>query len=127
MATVDQVLGAYLALRKQRDELKAQQALDMAPLNEKLRACQVWVQKQLQSQGLTNFKGESGIAYLQTDTTVSVKDWDAHFRWIQENNLWQFLEHRVSKSVVTDYIEATKEVPPGLGISSEVTAHIRKS
>ena len=127
MATVDQVLAAYLELRNQRDDLKKVQAEDMAPINEKMRACQVWVQKQLQSQGLTNFKGSSGIAFLQTDTTVSVKDWDAMFAWIQAQNLWQFLEHRVSKSVVTDYIEATKEVPPGLGISSEVTAHIRKS
>ena len=127
MATVDQVLAAYLELRNQRDDLKKVQAEDMAPINEKMRACQVWVQKQLQSQGLTNFRGSSGIAFLQTDTTVSVKDWDAMFAWIQAQNLWQFLEHRVSKSVVTDYIEATKEVPPGLGISSEVTAHIRKS
>jgi hypothetical protein len=127
MATVDQVLAAYLELRKQRDELKKSQAEEMAPIQEKMRSCQVWVQKQLQTQGLTNFKGESGIAFLQTDTTVSVKDWDAMFAWIQAQNLWQFLEHRVSKSVVTDYIEATKEVPPGLGISSEVTAHIRKS
>jgi hypothetical protein len=127
MATVDQVLAAYLELRNQRDDLKKVQAEDMAPINEKMRACQVWVQKQLQSQGLTNFKGSSGIAFLQTDTTVSVKDWDAMFAWIQAQNLWQFLEHRVSKSVVTDYIEATKEIPPGLGVSSEVSAHIRKS
>lgn len=127
MATVDQVLEAYLALRKRRDELKKEQAEAMAPINDQLNQCLAWVQKKMQADGLTNFKSPAGIAFLQTDTAVSVKDWDATLAWIRNTDNWAVLEKRVSKSVVQDFIEATNEVPPGLHISSEVSAHIRKS
>jgi hypothetical protein len=121
------VLAAYLKLRALKDELKKKHSDEMAPVNEQMNTCLVWIQQQMQAQGLTNFKGPSGIAFLQTDTTVSVKDWDATFEWIKASEQWAVLEKRVSKSVVQDYIESTGEVPPGLHISREVNAHIRKS
>jgi len=124
---VDQVLGAYLQLRTAKEDLVKRHKEELAPLNDQMQKCLLWVQQQLQSQGLTNFKGESGIAFLQTDTSVSVKDWDATFEWIKANNAWSFLERRVSKSVVQDFVEATNELPPGLHLSQEVCAHIRKS
>lgn len=125
--TVDDVLAAYLALRKRKEDLKKEQAEAMAPVNEQMNKCLLWIQQRMQEQGLTNFKGPSGIAFLQTDTTVSVKDWDATFEWIKANEQWAVLEKRVSKSVVQDFIQATGEVPPGLHVSTEVAAHIRKS
>lgn len=125
--TVDQVLAAYLLLRKRKEELKKEQADAMAPINDQMNKCLIWVQQQMQQQGLTNFKGPSGIAFLQTDTTVSVKDWDATLEWIKTTDNWSVLEKRVSKSIVQDYIEAHNETPPGLHVSTEIAAHIRKS
>jgi hypothetical protein len=125
--TVDEVLAAYLQLRAHKDEMKKRHQEEMAPVTEQMNKCLAWVQQQLQQQGLQNFKGQSGIAFLQTDVTVSVKDWDAMFEWIKQNEGWAFLEKRVSKSVVQDYMEAQGEVPPGLAISTSVEAHIRKS
>jgi hypothetical protein len=125
--TVDDVLAAYLALRKRKEELKKEQADAMAPINDQMNKCLLWVQQQMQVQGLTNFKGPSGIAFLQTDTTVSVKDWDATLEWIKSTDNWSVLEKRVSKSVVQDFIEANNETPPGLHVSTEIAAHIRKS
>ena len=124
---IDDVIAAYLTLRKRKEETAARHKEEMAPINDQMHKCAAWIQQQLQNQGLTNMKSESGIAFLQTDTTVSVKDWDATFEWIKSNNHWQFLERRVSKSVVQDYIEAYKEVPPGVSVTSEISAHIRKS
>lgn len=124
---VDDVIRAYRTLREQKEKLAKQHAEELAPLNDQMNKCLLWVQQQLQNQGLTNFKGESGIAFLQTDTSVSVKDWDATLAWIKENDAWMFLEKRVSKSVVQEFIESTKQVPPGVHVSQETSAHIRKS
>jgi hypothetical protein len=123
---VNDVISAYRQLREAKEKMKVKHAEELAPINDQMLKCQAWIQKQLQSQGLTNFRGECGIAFLQTDTTVSVQDWDATFEWIKANDSWAMLEKRVSKSVVTDYIEAHEEVPPGLKVSSEITCHIRK-
>lgn len=124
---VDQVLAAYLQLRARKEEITKRHKEELAPINDQMQKCLLWVQQKLQEQGLTNFKGSSGIAFLQTDTTVSVKDWDATLEWIKANEAWSVLEKRVSKSVVQDFIEAHNEVPPGLSVTSETCAHIRKS
>lgn len=125
--TVNQVLAAYLQLRAKKEETVKRHKEELAPISDQMNKCLMWIQQQMQAQGLTNFKGPSGIAFLQTDTTISVKDWDATFEWIKANEAWSVLEKRVSKSVVQDFIEANNEVPPGLHVSSETTAHIRKS
>jgi len=125
--TLDAVISAYLCLRGMKDEMAKRHKEEIAPLNEKLRQCQVWVQKQLQEQGQTNTRTDSGTAYLQTDVSVTTKDWPAILSWIQANNLWEFLEQRVSKSVVTEYIEHTKTIPPGIKYATETSCHIRRS
>jgi hypothetical protein len=125
---VNDVLAAYLQLRAHKEALVAKHKDELAPVNDQMHKCLAWVQQQMQTQGLTNFKGSAGIAFLQTDTTVSVKDWDAMFEWIKQNEQWAFLEKRVSKSVVKDFMESQNgEIPPGLGVTTSVEAHIRKS
>jgi hypothetical protein len=124
---VDDVINAYRQLREKKEEIVARHKEELGPVNDQMLKCLAWIQQQLQAQGLTNFKGESGIAFLQTDTSVTVKDREAFFTWVKENDLFQMLDARASKSVVIDYIEQFKAIPPGLGVNSEQTCHIRKS
>lgn len=125
--TIDEVISAYLKLRTHKEAVTKRHKDELAPVNEQMMKCLAYVQQQLQAQGLQNLKGESGIAFLQTDTTVSSTDWDATLAWIQANGQWSFLEKRVSKSVVQDFIESTGSIPPGVKVSSQIEAHIRKS
>ena len=125
--TIDQVIAAYVKLRDKRDALKKQQAADMAPINENMYKLQCWLQKQLQDTGQTSAKTTAGTAFLQTDISVAVEDFDAILAFIQAHNLWAMLEKRVSKSVVQDYIESTQELPPGVKVTSEISCHIRRS
>jgi hypothetical protein len=125
--TVDDVIRAYLVLRAQKQEMEERHKLELAPLHENLGKCQLWIQAQLQQQGLQNFKSHAGIAFLQTDTRVKAEDWDTHLAWIKDNDAWAFLERRVSKTVVQEYIEAHNAIPPGLSVKQEVSVHIRKS
>lgn len=125
--TIDEVMDAYLKLRAMKDATKKRHSAEMAPINEQMQKLQAYIQRELQAQGLQNFRGKSGMAFLQTDTDVKVRDWEAIFNWVRENDAWQFLEKRVSSTVVQDFIESHGEIPPGLSISSEVSAHIRKS
>lgn len=124
---VNDVIAAYRQLRDQKDAAVKRHKEELAPLNDQINKCASWIQQQLQAQGLTNFKGESGIAFLQTDTSVSVKDREAFLAWIKSTDTWTMLDARASKTVVQDYIEQFKAIPPGLGVTSEITVHIRKS
>jgi hypothetical protein len=124
--TIDQVIAGYIKLRDKRDELKKQQSAAMKELTDKMFQLEAYVQKMLIDTKQESAKTASGTAFLQTDTTVAVDDFDATLNFIKQHDLWVMLEKRVSKSVVTDYIDSTQEVPPGLTISREISCHIRR-
>jgi hypothetical protein len=126
MATLDQVIGAYRALKERKEALAKEQKEAMAPILEQMRQCQLWVHQQLLAQGAQNCRTELGSAFLQEDFSATVSDWPALLEWIKANNLWEFLEQRVSKTVVTEYAEHTKTLPPGVNLKSEISCHIRK-
>lgn len=123
---INDVLGGYLKLREQKEALARQHKEQMAPINDGMNKMLAWVQQKMQEQGLTNFRGTDGSAFLQTDRSVTSEDWNATLQWIRDNDAWEFLERRISKTVVQDYIEAHNQIPPGIKVSSEICAHIRK-
>lgn len=127
MAKMDEVIDAYLKVRTQRDALKKKQAEEMAPINDALFKLASWLQKQLLESGQTSAKTAVGTAFLQTDVSVGVEDFNAVLSFIKAHDLWEMLERRVSKSVVTDYIASHNEVPPGVKVTSEISCHVRKS
>lgn len=124
---VDQVIDGYLQLREQKETLSRRHKEEMAPFNSQLDKLGAWLQAQLLQQGLQNFKGRSGTAFLQSSTSCRVQDFDAFLAWLIDNEAWEFLEKRASKSVVQDYVEAHQEVPPGLELKTELEVHVRKS
>lgn len=123
---IDDVIGAYVALRDLIDETTKRHKEELAPHREKMAKIEAWLQNQLQTQGLQNFKGKSGTAFLKNVTGATVADWDATLPFIRDNNLWEMLERRVSKSVVEDYIEAHGEVPPGVNFTNETVVQVRR-
>lgn len=125
--TIDQVIAAYIKLRDQKEALKKEQAAAMAPINDSIYKLGLWLQKQLQESGQTSAKTLAGTAFLQTDTSVAIEDWPAILAFIQSHGLWEMLERRVSKSVVAEYIESQKEVPPGVKVTSEISCHVRRA
>jgi len=125
--TVDQVIAAYLKLRHQKEALQEEHKLQLKPMSDSLTKLEGWIQNELQKLGLTNFKGPSGTAFLQTSTSCSVKEWDATLKWILENGAHEFLEKRVAKSVVQEYVEQHGEAPPGIQVTRETEVRVRKS
>lgn len=125
--TVDQVIAGCLELKRKKEALAEKQKAEMAPINEGIGKLERWLQAELQKLGLTNFKGASGIAFLQTTMAATSKDWDATLKWILENGAYEFLERRVSKTVVQEYMEQHGDAPPGVSVTRELEVRVRKS
>lgn len=127
MANVDEVIKAVVTVRDQIEKLKSEHKEQLAPLNQRMDKLEAFLQLQLTNLGITSFTAKGiGTAYLQAVVGVTVEDWDATLGWIKDNNLWEFLERRVSKSVVQDYMESTKEVPPGVNVRQETEVRVRR-
>lgn len=124
---IDDVIKGYVKMRDALDARVAEQKAELVPMRENMRKVEAWLQNQLQTQGLKNFKGASGTAFLKEVTSATVQDWDATLEFIKTNERWELLERRVSKTVVEDYAESTGEIPPGVELKREIVVQVRRS
>lgn len=127
MATMDQVVEAYLKLRAHRDTVVKRQKEELAPVQDQLNKLLAWTHGQLISQGQKNARVDSGTCFLQTDTSIVVEDWAQTIEFIKTTGQFELLEKRVSKGVVQEFIESTGTIPPGVKVTSDISCHIRKS
>ncbi len=124
---IDAVITGVLVLRDQIDAKKQEHKAELAPLNEKMAKLEAYLLSQLQLSGSTSVAAKGvGTAYIQNVTSVTVEDWPATLDWIKTTEAWEFLERRVSKTVVQEYMESQGEVPPGVKASTEVEVRVRR-
>ena len=127
MATIEQAVHAYVRLRDKVKEIKARQSEELAPYNEKMRTLENWMHSKLHDAEVKSMRTDAGTVFVQTNTKVKVTDWADALEFVRAGEHWDFLEARVSKNAVEDYIESTGDVPPGVHIDSEEVVRIRRS
>lgn len=121
------VIAAFLKLRRQKEEIAARHKEEMAPINDKMGKLETYMLNLLNQAGVDSmaFKGV-GTMFKKNVQSVTVAEWDATLAWIRANEAWEFLERRVSKTVVQEYSEARGEVPPGINVTNDVVVQVRK-
>lgn len=124
--TVDDVVAAYIKLRNKKDSLEAEVKEQVKGIKEKMEQMEAWIKEQADAQGVTSFKTKHGTAFLTTSDYANVADWDAVLEFIRSNEAFDMLEKRISKVAVRGYIEANKEVPPGVNYGTKLEVNIRK-
>lgn len=124
--TVDSVIGAYMVLRRNKEKIEAQAKTDVDKIKADMGKIESWVKQQADAMGVTSFKTKHGTAFLTTTDYASVADWDAMLSYVRENDAYDMLEKRVSKTAVRGYIELNKVVPPGVNYGTKLEVNIRK-
>ncbi len=124
--TVDSVIGAYMVLRWNKEKIEAQAKVDVDKIKADMGKIESWVKQQADTMGVTSFKTKHGTAFLTTTDYANVADWDAVLGYIRENEAFDMLERRVSKTAVRGYIELNKVVPPGVNYGTKLEVNIRK-
>lgn len=123
-----QVIEAYLKLRTQKEELSNRHKDEMAPLNLRMEKLEAFMLLLLNNANVDSmaFKG-TGTMFKQNVCSITVAEWNSTLAWIKEHNAWEFLERRVSKTVVQEYAEHHGEVPPGIDIKNDTVVRVRKT
>lgn len=126
-ARIDDVIAGYLKLRGKIEEIKERHSAELAPFNQKKELIESYLLAFLHTAGMSNVAAKGiGTAYKQDVVSVTIKDWDATLGWIRQNNAWEFLERRVSKTVVQEYASSQNALPPGVDVSTTVEVRVRK-
>lgn len=121
------VIAAFLKLRRQKEEIVSRHKDELAPINEKMGKLENYMLDLLNKAGVDSmaFKGV-GTMFKKNTQSVTVDDWEATLGWIRAHEAWEFLERRVSKTVVQEYSEAQGEVPPGVKVTNDIVVQVRK-
>lgn len=126
MPTTEEVVRAYIKLRDEKKDIQDRHKEELAPFNDKLKKLEAWLLREMQQQGADSIKTPGGTAYQSTIVKPVVNDWDVLLQHVQDEGLWAMLERRVSKTAVEEYMESTGTAPPGVSISQETFARIRR-
>ena len=124
--TVDAVIKQYMKLRDKRAALEASVKTEVDKIKGDMTKLEAWLKAKADADGVTSFKTEHGTAFLTTTDFANVENWDEVLRFIREQDAYDMLERRVSKTAVRGYIDANKEVPPGITYGTKLDINIRK-
>ena len=124
--TVEQVVGTYMKLRRKKEALENQVKEDLADIKAKMTKLESWLMQKADEDGVTSFKTAAGTAFVTTTDFANVADWDAVLNFIREQEAFDMLEKRVSKTAVRAYMDETGEVPPGITYGSKLGINVRK-
>jgi len=124
--TVDSVIKKYMRLRDKKAAVEATVKEELDQIKANMAKLEAFLKVKLDADGLTSFKTDHGTAFLTTTDFANVEDWDAVLRFIREEEAFDMLEKRISKTAVRGYIEANKEVPPGVKYGTKLDINVRK-
>jgi hypothetical protein len=126
MTTINDAVAAYMKLRSQKDAIEASVKEDITKIKTKMDKLEAWLKSEMDKQGLTSVKSKFGTAFLTTTDYANVESWDATLKFIRDNEAYDMLEKRVSKTAVRGYIEQNKVVPPGVNYGTKLEVNVRK-
>ena len=124
--TIDKVIGTYLKLRGEKEAMEAETKKKVKEIKEQLVKLEAYLKERADETGVDSFKTAKGTAFLTTTDFAQVGDWDALLEFIKDNEAYDLLEKRVSKTAVRGYIEADKSVPSGVNYGTRIDVNVRK-
>lgn len=124
--SVDTVVRTYIALRTEKDRIN-NEAKDSARLiDDQMKKLENWLQSKMNDDGVNSFATDAGTAYKSTVEQASVTDMDAFITYVRENDAFELLEKRVSKTAVRAMLDEGQPLPDGVNWYTSTAIHIRK-
>ena len=124
---INEIVQKYIQLRDAKSKLKEEYTAKVEKVDAAMLKIEVAILSHLEQTGADSIGTEFGTAYKATKTSATVSDWDEVLAFIQSNEMWNMLEHRVSKKAVEEFRNENNDLPPGIRWGEEVTVQIRRS
>ena len=115
----------YAACRAEIESINQKAKTAVAEVKQTMQMLEQWITERAQADGLENIKTSHGTAYWSTHHTCTVAEPDSFFNFVKEQEAWDLIEKRASKSAVKSYIDEQNETPPGVNFSSYKAFNVR--
>lgn len=127
MAKVSDVVAKYVELRAMKEKMDEAHKQKVAEIRKAMDMLEGYFLKYFDKTGQTQIKTDTATVFVKTNDYAQVADWDAVLEFIRENDAFEFLEKRVSKTAVRDFIDDKKEVPPGINYGTKLSVNVRSA
>ena len=112
---INAIVSRYIQMRDMKKALKDDLDKKTAKLDEAMDKCEAVIMNHLNSTGSESIKTAAGTVFKQQVTSATVADWEMVLNWIRDQGNWAFLERKVNKTAVKEFMEANaKALPPGV-------------
>lgn len=124
---MEELVEKYIQLRDKKAEISAEYKEKIAKLDQVLTKIEGALLTNFETLGMESVRTKAGTAYKSSRSSATVADWDTVLGFIQNNDLWNMLDHRVSKKAVEEFKEAHGDLPPGINWREEIVVNVRRS
>ena len=125
---LDDYVGAYIAIRNQRDALKRKYELDDSSLKDELKKLEAVMLMECNNINADSIKTGSGTIIKTLRENFVCSDWDGLKSFIMENNLIELLQQRLHNGNLKEYLvnHGNDGLPPGINSIREYNIVVKK-
>src|SRR3954463_12947993 len=125
--TPERAIELYIALRDRKTAMEEAHKAATKPVTDAMARLEATLLAHLDQAGVEHMGAKAGTAYKTVRTSCTVSAWSATLDYIRDNELWELLEARVSKTVALAIMEETKQPIPGVAVRRELAVNVRRA
>jgi hypothetical protein len=123
----DKAVSDYVKLGDFLTEKKKEWAAEEKRIKDVQQKIQTALLKHLNDTKQESARTKSGTFFKQEKLTPTAADWDTFYKWIAENDAFEFLQKRIKSTEVSAYMEQHEGTPPpGVSVYREYEVHVRR-
>lgn len=122
----DELTAKYIKLRDFHAKKKAEFDEQLSKITILMEQIEGEMMTFLNQTGQESSKCASGTFFKKTNTSARVADRDIFLQFVLKHDALNFIENRVSKSAVEEYIAEHGTVPPGVDITKTVSVGVNR-
>ena len=121
--TDDQLVEMYVSSRDACKHIQLQADEQMMPHKKRMDMIGKLMMSRFIEHGSSSTKCSTGTAFIEEKYSVTTANGSAFMDFVVASESWDLIEKRPSKVAIRNYIQAAKEVPPGINyvVRKEVT------
>lgn len=124
---IGKIVEVYTKIRDRRAQIGREFKRQDDELAEKLEKLEVVLLGHLNATNSNGIRTDHGTVYRQTEIIPSAADWQQVYAWIKATDGFDFLEKRIKRAAVTEYMDANEgKIPPGMNVFTRRVVRVRK-
>lgn len=122
----DKLTAKYIELRDFKDKFVAEHDAKKARITGRMDEIEIEMMTFLNETGQDCAKSIYGTFFKKTTTSAKVADRDIFLTFVMEHDATNFLENRVAKSAVEEYITEHGTAPPGIDVTRITSVSVNR-